>query len=291
MDTRIEAGDKIVAISEDDDTIRLSGVTHYDIDTNAIRQVRSNHRLAERTLILGWNRRAPIIVNELDNYVEAGSEVTVVADVVDGEAILANSCGGLRNQKATFKHGDITSRRLLEKLDILTYNHVIVLSYSDSLEPQEADARTLVTLLHLRDMADHSKRNFAIVSEMLDVRNRELAEVTRADDFIVSDKLISLMLSQISENKDLTAVFQDLFDPEGSELYLKPAADYVELGKPVNFYTIVESARRRGETAIGYRLDAKHDNPVEAYGVTVNPNKSGIITFAERDRIIVLAEE
>jgi hypothetical protein len=223
--------------------------------------------------------------------VALGSEVTVVAEVEGGEAILANICASLRNQKVTFKHGDITSRRLLEQLDIPTYNHVIVLSYSDSLDPQEADARTLVTLLHLRDMADHGERNFAIVSEMLDVRNRELAEVTRADDFIVSDKLISLMLSQISENKDLTAVFQDLFDPEGSELYLKPAADYVELGKPVNFYTIVESARLRGEIAIGYRLDAQHDKPDEAYGVTVNPDKSGIVTFTERDRIIVLAEE
>ena len=39
---------------------------------------------------------------------------------------------------------------------------------------------------------------------MLDVRNRELAEVTQADDFIVSDKLVSLMLAQVSENKDLT---------------------------------------------------------------------------------------
>ena len=62
---------------------------------------------------------------------------------------------------------------------------------------------------------------------MLDVRNRELAEVTQADDFIVSDKLISLMLAQVSENKDLNAVFDDLFDPDGSEIYLKPAADYV----------------------------------------------------------------
>ena len=66
---------------------------------------------------------------------------------------------------------------------------------------------------------------------MLDVRNRELAEVTRADDFIVSDQLISLMLTQISENRELDAVFADLFDPDGSEIYLKPAGDYVEPGE------------------------------------------------------------
>ena len=46
---------------------------------------------------------------------------------------------------------------------------------------------------------------------MPDVRNRQLAEVTRADDFIVSDSLVSLLLSQIAENRDLNAVFGDLF--------------------------------------------------------------------------------
>lgn len=37
---------------------------------------------------------------------------------------------------------------------------------------------------------------------MLDIRNRDLGVVAKADDFIVSDNLISLMLSQLSENKD-----------------------------------------------------------------------------------------
>ena len=91
-----------------------------------------------------------------------------------------------------------------------------------------------MTLLHLRDIADRKGVDLSIVSEMLDVRNRHLAEVTRADDFIVSDRIVSLMLAQISENKALNAVFADLFDPEGSEIYLKPAGDYVALDTPVD---------------------------------------------------------
>ena len=42
------------------------------------------------------------------------------------------------------------------------------------------------TLLHLRDIADRAKVDLSIVSEMRDVRNRALAEVTRADDFVVT---------------------------------------------------------------------------------------------------------
>jgi hypothetical protein len=118
-----------------------------------------------------------------------------------------------------------------------------------------------------------------------------LAEITQADDFIVSDALVSLMLAQVAENKQLNAVFADLFDPEGSEVYLKPAGDYVQLGVPVNFYTVVEAARRRNEVAIGYREKAKSNRADQQYGVTLNPSKSRLITFDAKDSIVVLAEE
>ena len=126
---------------------------------------------------------------------------------------------------------------------------------------------------------------------MMDIRNKELAEVTEADDFIISNKLISLMLSQLSENKDLKAVFDDLFDADGSEIYVKPVTDYVKAGTPVNFYTLCESASRKGETAIGYRINEYSHNVNKAYGVVVNPHKSENVTFSDKDKLIVIAED
>jgi voltage-gated potassium channel Kch len=289
MDTRIEDGDHLIVVSEDDDTIKLSGKTDLGIKAGAIHLHDPAPAAPERTLILGWNRRVPAIVNELDNYVAPGSEALVVADVADAEAEIDRLCVK-KNQAVKFQEGDTTDRRTLDELAIPTYKHIIVLSYAETLDPQQADARTLITLLHLRDIAEHTGHPFSIVSEMLDVRNRALAEVTQADDFIVSDKLISLMLSQISENKELNAVFADIFDPEGSEIYLKLASNYVALGEPLNFYTVVEAARRRGEVALGYRLRAHATDPEKAYGVVVNPDKSNPVTFSEWDRVIVLAE-
>jgi hypothetical protein len=98
------------------------------------------------------------------------------------------------------------------------------------------------------------------------------------------------MMSQLSENGHLYDVFIDLFNPEGSEVYLKPAWDYIEPGQTVNFYTVVEAARRRGEVAIGYRLDAQSHDPAASYGVHTNPKKSTEVIFGEQDKIIVLAE-
>jgi ion channel POLLUX/CASTOR len=126
-----------------------------------------------------------------------------------------------------FVHADTTSRAVIDALQITSFDSIQVLCYADELEIQEADAQTLITLLHLRRICDETGKDVKIVSEMLDIRNRDLAVVTKANDFIVSDKLISLLMSQVSENKYLMSVFDDLFDAEGSEIYLKPVSNYV----------------------------------------------------------------
>jgi hypothetical protein len=187
------------------------------------------------------------------------------------------------------READPTKRATLERLCAEGFDHVIVLC-SDVLDPQRADAHALVTLINLRDIAARAGYSFSITSEMLDVRDRELAEVAGADDFIVSDRLASLLLSQLSENAHLKAVFDDLFDPAGSEIYLRPVSDYVVIGSPMTFATVLEASTRRGEIAIGYRQASHATDASQAYGVWINPPKSGSIDFAAGDRIIVLAE-
>ena len=291
MDTRIEPGDLLFALSDDDDTILLSGRANIPIEESLIRSIGKAQKPGpERTLLIGWNRSAGIIVQELDAYVANGSQVTVLADDNRASQAIKACEKNLKKQKLTFIPGDTTNRELLDSLSIMEYNHVIVLAAS-GLDTQEADARTLVTLLHLRDIAERDETPFSITSEMLDLRNRELAEAARVDDFIVSEHLISLMLAQLSENDGLFDIFQDIFAPVGAEIYLKPIVDYVETGQPVTFYTIVEAARRRGETALGYRVVAEAKNAEKDYGVHTNPNKSEKVIFNQDDRIIVVAEE
>jgi voltage-gated potassium channel Kch len=284
----IGAGDHLIAIAEDDADLMAAVAQSPDgnVDESAIVEMPAREPSPQRSLILGWNKRAAAVINELDDYVVPGSTVKVVAAYEEAERVIARECAELSNLAVEFQHGDTTSRRLLDSLEPSGYDHVIVLCYSDVLPTQRADARTLVTLLHLRDMVDRSGVPFTITSEMLDDRNRELAEVTKVDDVIVSDKLISLLLTQISENHHLTAVFDELFSAEGSELYMRPAGDYVRLGEATSFRTLVESAARRNEVAIGYRTVGQG-----AAGVVVNPSKSAQIVLEESDRLVVLAED
>jgi voltage-gated potassium channel Kch len=250
-------------------------------------------RTAERTLIIGWNRRGPMIASELSKYVKPGSLLTVAADTPGFAEEIRSMPLGSKNMKVEARVIDTSHSASIEALDPLSYDSVMVLGYSDTMEAQSADTRTLITLLHLRKLSERLGEHISVVSEMIDVRNRELAEVTRADDFVVSNKLVSLMLAQASENEYLSSIFDDLLDEDGSEIYMRPVGDYVDLSNPVTFYTIAQAARLRGETAIGYRRkrDVEADDDRNMGGVVVNPNKAEALDYLPEDRVIVLAED
>ncbi len=290
MDTVLSVGDQVIAISEDDDTVVASGKKEFNITDSAISRSDTPPGKKERTLILGWNERGTRIIEELDNYVSVGSEVLIVCIVPDAAPVVEELKSQLKNIVLRFQRGVITDRHTLESLDCDQYDHIIILS-SQNMDVQESDAKTLICLLHLRNLSERSNKDFSIVSEMLDVRNRSLAEVAKADDFIISDNLVSLMLTQISENKYLKKVYDVLFEAEGSEIYLKPASNYIQPGQTVNFYTILESAARKNEIAIGYRTLAHERDADKNYGIRLNPNKAETFSLTKDDKVIVLAED
>ncbi|PFG17978.1 Trk K+ transport system NAD-binding subunit [Propionicimonas paludicola] len=282
-DTVIGADDQIILVAVDDSAVRIGPEPDQQ---NASEAPGEPPRMPkpERVLVLGVNQVLPMMLAQLDEYVGAGSEAVVVTP---GEP---PAMPGLGKLAVHWIAGDPTKRSVLEGLGVGGFDHIILLADVERYGAERADSRTLVTLLHLRNLAAGSELELNIVSEMLDDRNRELAEVARADDLIVSDKLVALMLCQISENKHLAEVFTTLFESQGSEVYLKPARNYVEVGHEVDFYGVLNAARQYGETAIGYRIAAQAHDADQSYGVRLNPEKSAPVVFGRSDRIIVLAE-
>ncbi|TDC10627.1 potassium transporter TrkA [Nonomuraea longispora] len=282
-DTVINADDQVIVIAHDDSHVRLAAGMPY-IEDGAIVEAGRPRTEPERTLLLNWNGRAEQIVRYLDGYVAPGAVLEIAADHPKAGTGLA----GLRNLTVNVKDCDTTDRFALESLGVGLFQHVIVLS-DDRFDPRHSDTRTLMTLLQLRDMQKALGEHYSIVSEMHDENNRSLAEVTQADDIVISDTVIGLLLAQLAENRHLADVFGYLFDSRGSEIYPRPAASYVKTGAKVSFSTVVESARRRGETAIGYRKNTARNNPPH-YGIVLNPDKTEPIVLEEADSVIVLAE-
>jgi voltage-gated potassium channel Kch len=290
-DRAIAPRTQIIAISENDETLRLSGLQDYQIDAAAIRVPRSHPPKPKRLLILGWNGDAPEIINRLEHYMAAGSLILLIGSNPEPQAEIARRCKELTNLTVEFRVGDIRERAMLDELDIPSYDHVVVLSPFDRLSAEAADAQTLIILLHLRDISEKSGHKVPIVTELMEESNLNLARVARVDDLIVSNQLVSLVLAQMSENKERLPTLLGLTNPEGNHLQLKPAEDYVKLGSPVNFYTVVESAKRCGHLVLGYCVETEAKDASKGFGVRLNPNKSERITFVQGDRLIVVAKD
>jgi voltage-gated potassium channel Kch len=281
----------VIAIAEDAAMLAAGTRSRASVDEGAIARAPVRARHLERSLILGWNSRGTSVVSELASFMRPGAAISIIADVDGIEDAIERECAALGGCQVSVRRASTTDRRVLEAAAADTYDHVIVLCYSDELDVQEADARTLVTILHLRDIADRRGTRLAIVSEMLDDRNRELAETADIDDVIVSDRLTSLMLAQLSENPHLEDVFAELLAAAGSEVYLRPIGGYLAAGREASYATAVEAALRRGEVAIGYWQDGGEATRSVRDGVRLNPPKSEVLAPAGGDCLIVLAEE
>jgi Trk K+ transport system NAD-binding subunit len=292
-ETPIAPDDLLVVITGDDDTACLDDCA--DLAEKAAMASRpSTPAPAERVLLLGWNRRAPLMIDQLHRRARPGSTVDVVAE--RGEATIrqvseadADSGNGL---SLALHHGDITRPETLRRLDVHSYDSVIVLGRDPvpGQPPDDPDNRTLVTLLLLRRLEEATGRELPLVTELIDDRNRALAPISPGADVIISGKLIGLLMSQISQNRHLAAVFEELFSAEGTGVRLRPAADYVLPGSETFFATVVASARRRGECAIGYR---SHDDSSTSpgYGVRINPPKRERRRWTAEDEVIVIGKD
>jgi ion channel POLLUX/CASTOR len=274
----------LIVVAEDDSALEGQQRSQTEPALNRLGDVQGSDQHPTKGLLIGWNERAPIVLRELDHYAPPGSHLTVLTAL--GDPVVPH----LPNLEVELVRGSTTDRATLDSHVLADLDQIIVLCYSEDLEVQAADARTLVTLLHVRDILRRTGAATPVVSEMLDDRNRVLASVADVDDVVVSGEIVSLLVTQLSEDQRLEPVFRELLGNEGSEIYLRPAEWYVQAGPGVSFATMVAGASRRGETAIGFKSASLAQDGAH-FGVVVNPPKSSTFDVSPDDRVVVLAED
>ncbi|MFJ1961008.1 CASTOR/POLLUX-related putative ion channel [Streptomyces massasporeus] len=292
--TTLAEDDLLIVISRDDDTA-WAGECGQWVEKAAMASGAATPARPERVLLLGWNRRAPLMVDQLRRRARPGSVVDVVADGGEATVHQVRESGAPHGTglTLTLHRGDVTRPETLRRLDVHSYDSVIVVGEAPApgqQTPDDPDNRTLVTLLLLRQLEEASGRELPVVTELVDDRNRALAPLGPGADVIISGKLIGLLMAQISQNRHLAAVFGELFSADGTGIRLRPAGDYVLPGCETSFATVVAAARERGECAIGYR---GHDDASTGpgYGVRVNPPKSERRLWTSADEVIVVGTD
>ncbi|MEU0060005.1 NAD-binding lipoprotein [Streptomyces sp. NPDC006334] len=294
--TTLGAGDLLIVITRDDDTAWSADCSEW-VEKAVVASGPATPARPERVLLLGWNRRAPLVVDQLLRRARPGSTVDVVADGDAGVTGVARQvcAAGVRGDTGpalTLHHGDVTRPETLRRLDVPSYDSVIVLGQDPApgQQPDDPDNRALITLLLLRQLEEETGRELPVVTELIDDRNRALAPVGPGADVIISGKLIGLLMAQISQNRHLAAVFEKLFSGEGAGIRLRPAADYVLPDCEASFATVVAAARERGECAVGYRSHADSTTS-PGYGMRINPPKSERRRWAVEDEVVVVGRD
>lgn len=287
--TVLAAGDFAIGIAEDDSTF------HLDVAPEAWSQEQERvmtplPQQRERTLLVGWSELAPLIAREIEAHVAAESELHLLIDPenVSDAAVIASM--DLTNQRLVIHHGDPISGRDVERvLGEGPFGHVMMLSERGSYSADEADARTLLALMHVRRCTEGTTDTENIVAELMDPNDVELGGTTENNDFIVSQRLIGLLMAQLSESPHLRDVFADLFDSDGSVVAMHPVERYLEFGSHT-FNDVIRAAREYGVVPIGYRAASAVDDPLAiGNGIRINPPKDRAITFAPGDIIVVIA--
>lgn len=284
----IMPGDHAIGISEDDSTFVLD-LEPVDWQAPDERRWEPLDERRERTLMIGWSPLAPLIASEIEAHVADESELHVLVSPGAGAQEAIKESLGLTRQTVHVHLGDPINRAQVERvLAQGPFDHVLLLCERERYSMDEADARTLLTLMLVREATKAAGGVEGILTELLEPAAVDLGENSSGGDFIVSQKLISLLMAQLSESPHLSDVFADLFDSGGVRVELHRPTRYVPLGT-TTFAELVAAAREWGAVAIGYRAaEALTDPRAMAGGVRVNPPKSTRITLTESDSIIVI---
>ena len=292
MDTTIGPGDRLIVIAEDNSTIAWSGPRPARVNTPAIARKASDTRAPEALMIIGWNEYGADVVGHLDDFVSPGSEITIVVDKALTPSEEVRTPQDLRNLTASVRELPDVVDPIGTVIRQTPCDHFLILCYRDAgVSPEEAESRVLTTFLEVRNTLACLHRQANVTAELLDERDVALIPSASAAEFMVSEKLASLMMAQLSQNIGLHPVFTELLDADGSEVYCKPVEAYCQPGEPTTFADLVETAKAYSEVAIGWRIDAQQSDAASGFGVRVNPPKSEAVTFAAGDQLVVIAED
>ena len=298
-DLKIKPDDSILILAEDDSTI-----DYRDQPVAAPRDFKlaggRKKTMVERNLIIGWTTKVETILREYAEYVKPGSFIDILlrAPEPDLAAKIEELNEELEDIRIRLVAENPMSTEGLMAVDPSSYDNIIILSQGGAEDgPERTDSETIVILLLLRKIMESNPREEGrsptkLITEILESENQSLVAHAGVNDFIISNRFISMLVAQISEDADIKPVYDDLFQEDGSEIYLKPAPLYFsELPIEVTYADMIHVCQQREEVCLGVKLKALEDDMSQNLGVKLIPEKNKVYRLNAEDTLVVLAED
>ncbi len=296
IDYALVDDDQVVILAEDDSTIKFNPTASITPKEISLVDKRLEQR-SKKILIMGWHNVGEVFVEELHDYLPKGSQVDIVFNEPT-EELIAN-VDEMRKEYEKFEINLTDSNPLLleniQKLNPFDYDNIIILSQSSGEHnADKIDSDTLIILLLLRSIKQENNidDDTHIITQILNSENQEIITQTEVDDFIISNKLITMILAQLSEEPLIKILYDDLFSEDGSEIYVKPADLYFsEFPQTVRFADLMGLATKREEVCLGIRKGDKSKDSSSNFGVRLNLPKDETVTIEADDFLVVLSED
>jgi hypothetical protein len=251
--------------------------------------------------MIGWTLKSPAIIREFADYITDGSRIHILLKNPSDDQ--AEQIEALDQELESIEVGlirkDCLSIEDLMSVKPFEYDNIIILAGNGSrdvdIDAARVDSENIVALLLLRRIFSQypgESRNTKLITEILDSQNDALVAKAGVQDVIISNRLVSMIMAQISESRDIEKVYDDIFQEEGSEIYLKPASLYFESAPiQVSFADMMAIAQKRNEVCIGVKIKALETDKESNNGVTLIPEKNTVYDLQADDSLVVLAED
>ncbi|MGI9645586.1 MAG: CASTOR/POLLUX-related putative ion channel [Ilumatobacteraceae bacterium] len=276
--------DRLVLIAEDAGRLTSTPAEHPSpvSSTSESHQPLHTAERVERMVIIGWNRMGALLLEELDPQVAPGSTVEIVYDpgLFDPEEI------GL-DRLERFEVRLTPTKALTWQLDDAAraseLTSIVLLGYRRGMSIGEADSRTLLNLMRLRRQLDAWTDGAPrVVVELLDADKVDLHRGKRADDYVISDAIVSRILTQVAEQPERRAIMFSLYATDGPSVHLVES-EALGLHGDTGFDDVITAAYSAGLLAIGWRRGSDRDGEL-----VLNPATSRRVDLQPDDQIVVI---
>ncbi len=243
-----------------------------------------------RVLVLGWGRKLPALIRELDRF--PGERVAVdivsVLPIEQRERAMERAHVSVAHTDLRMIDAEFTSRTELEALEPWSYDDIVIVA-SDWIDTaDEADARSVLAYLMLRQVLADAPGDPDILVELLDEDNVPMLGSAR-HEVIVGPRMVGHMLTNVALRRELAPVFGDIFTPGGAEIAFCAPSVYGLGTHPVRFDDLSDAVAVRGDIALGVRRVADAHGP--SGGIVLNPDRATPLDLADGDQLIVVTLE
>jgi hypothetical protein len=233
-------------------------------------------REPQELAVIGWGALGEEILSDLALDLPLGSRVHVLSS--DPSSLERLSHWQHPKLVVAPRSGNETDPDDLKALfHEFAIDRVVLLADRARRTPMDADAHVLLTLLELRHMPDApgAKR---IVAELVDPRSLALVQQDVNEVFIVGERLVCLLMAQISQDARRAEVLEAIFSADGPDvLAIDPAT---VMGTTTWRYAdLAQSMLDDGAYLVGYRLDGR---------IVLNPSADAELDPDHVDELVAL---